>query len=270
MSARDAMRVAVMLFDRAPMFEAAVPISVFGVDRSDTGAPRFDLRVVAAEPGPLTTTGGLRLDAPYELDTLDGAGTVVVPSWRDPGEPPPARALEALRTAHADGATIAGLCLGAFVLAAAGLLEGRRAATHWLYAPTLAAAHPDVRVDPTVLYVDHGDVLTSAGTAAGIDACLHLVRRRHGAQAATAIARRMVVPPHRTGGQSQYIEHPVPERADDDPLVGVLDHAVRHLDHDIDVDTLAGRAHLSRRTFDHGSSGTYGRGFRRVICRRSQ
>ena len=250
MTARDPMTVAVLLFDRAPIFEAAGPISVFGIDRSDTGAPRFELLVVAAEPGPLATTGALRLEAPHTLDALRRAGTVVVPTWRDPAERPPAPALQALRAAHADGATIAGLCLGAFVLAAAGLIDGRTAATHWLYAPTLAAAYPTVQVDPSVLYIDHGDVLTSAGTAAGIDACLHLIRRRHGARAATAVARRMVVPPHRAGGQAQYIQHPVPERASADPLIGVLDFALENLGGDLSVDRLAARAHLSRRTFD--------------------
>lgn len=251
MGRRDRLTVAVVLFDRAPMFESSVPISVFGYDRSDTDVPRFTVRAVAAEPGPLTTTAGIRLSAPYGLEALDGAATVIVPTWRSVRERPPQAALDALRAAHADGATVMGLCLGAFVLAAAGLLDGRRAATHWRFAPALAAAHPAVRVDPSVLFVDDGDIITSAGTAAGIDACLHLVRREFGAQVAGSIARRMVVPPQRSGGQAQYIERPLPDPETADPLGDVLAYALRHLDDPgLGVDALAARAFMSRRSFD--------------------
>ncbi|KAB8180836.1 helix-turn-helix domain-containing protein [Microbispora catharanthi] len=251
MSRRDPLTIAVLMFDQAPLFETSVPISVFGADRSDMGVPRFDLRAVGGDPGPLTTTGGIRLTAPYGLDALADAATVVVPSWRGPAQRPPEPALAALRDAHADGATVVGLCRGAFVLAAAGLLNGRRAATHWLYAPALAAAYPDVQVDASVLFVDDGDLITSAGTAAGIDACLHLVRRRFGAQVANTIARRMVVPPQRSGGQAQYIEHPLPDPDTNDPLGEILSHAIHHLDDpDLDVDSLAGHALMSRRSFD--------------------
>jgi transcriptional regulator GlxA family with amidase domain len=251
MARRDPHTVAVLMFDGAPLFETSVPISVFGNDRSDTGVPPFTVLAVAGDPGPLTTTCGIRLDAPHGLAALESAGTVVVPAWRDPGTPPPEPAVDAVRVAHRDGATIVGLCRGAFVLAAAGLLDGRRVATHWRDAPVLAAAYPQVTVDAAVLFVDDGDVLTSAGTAAGIDACLHLVRRRFGAQAANTIARRMVVPPQRSGGQAQYIEHPVPESATGDPLQAVLAHAAEHLgDGDLDIGALAARACMSRRSFD--------------------
>ncbi len=247
---RDQATVAVLMFDRAPMFETSVPISVFGTERVVSGAPRFELLPVAADDGPLTSTGGVRFHAPYGLDALDRAGIVIVPTWRDPLETPPEQVLEAVRAAHADGALVVGLCLGAFVLAATGLLDGRRAATHWFHAPTLAARHPEVRVDPAVLFVDDGDVVTSAGTAAGIDACLHVVRRTWGARAATAIARRMVVAPQRSGGQAQYVDHPLPDRHDGDDLSEVMTYALEHLDTRIDVGALAERAHLSRRTFD--------------------
>ncbi|MCP2341941.1 helix-turn-helix domain-containing protein [Actinomadura rupiterrae] len=243
---RDPRTVAVLLFDSAPMFETSVPLSVFG-----GGGTPFQVRAVAAEPGPLRTSAGLVLHAPHGLDALDGAGMVVVPSWRLGDEDPPEPALEALRAAHAGGATVVGLCRGAFVLAAAGLLDGRRATTHWRFAPALAERYPDVRVDPAVLFVDEGTIVTSAGTAAGIDACLHLVRREVGARTAGAIARRMVVPPQRSGGQAQYIERPVPEAGMDDPLAPVLEHAVRNLhDPELGVDALANRAHMSRRSFD--------------------
>jgi transcriptional regulator GlxA family with amidase domain len=247
---RDKATVAVLMFDRAPMFEMSVPISVFGVDRTPSWAPSFTLLPVAAEPGVLTSTGGIQLHAPNGLDALRHAGIVIVPSWRDSGECPPDPPLRALREAHQDGALIVGLCVGAFVLAAAGLLDGRRAATHWYHAPALAASYPRITVDPSVLYTDDGDVITSAGTAAGLDACLHVVRRLWGAQAATAIARRMVVPPQRSGGQAQYIDQPLPEVPDGDELGQAMVYALEHLDQALDVETLAARAHLSRRSFD--------------------
>ncbi len=247
---RDRATVAVLMFDRAPIFEMAVPISVFGMDRTGSGAPGFELLPVAAEDGPLTSTGGVRLDAPYGLDALDRAGIVVVPTWRDPVETPPKPALEAIRGAYADGALVVSLCMGAFVLAATGLLDGRRAATHWFHAPMLAEAYPRVTVDPSVLFVDDEDLVTSAGTAAGIDACLHVVRRIWGPRAATAIARRMVVPPQRSGGQAQYIDQPVPEQRDGDGLGKAMAYALEHLAEQVDVATLARRARLSRRTFD--------------------
>ena len=251
MGKRDPLTVAVVMFDGAPMFETSVPISVFGADRTDTGVPRFTVLPVAGDPGPLTTTAGIRLEATHDLDALRSAGTVVVPSWRDPAERPPEQALAALRAAHRDGTTIVGLCLGTFVLAAAGLLEGRRAATHWMYAPVLAAAYPGISVDASALFVDDGDILTSAGTAAGIDACLHLVRRTFGAHVANAIARRMVVPPQRTGGQAQYIERPLPESDTANPLTAVLAYAMERLaDEDLDVNALSAQAFMSRRSFD--------------------
>jgi transcriptional regulator GlxA family with amidase domain len=241
--------VAVLVFDRAPLFEMSVPLSVFSPDVPAGAGHRFELRSVAAEPGPLRTTGGLQVRAPYGLDALDTAGIVVVPAWRDPAERPGEPVLGALRAAHASGAVVVGLCLGAFVLAAAGLLDGKRAVTHWAYTATLAARYPDVTVDAAALFIDEGDVLTSAGAAAGIDACLHLVRRTIGAAAAAAIARRMVVPPQRSGAQAQYLDQPVPERVDDH-LFEVLTHALEHLDSDLDVDSMAARAHMSRRAFD--------------------
>ena len=246
---RDPSIVAVLVFDRSPLFEMSVPLSVFTPDASAAEGHRFELQSVAAEPGALRTTGGLEIRAPYELDALQAAGIVVVPAWRNPHERPGEPVLAALRAAHDDGAVIVGLCLGAFVLAAAGLLDGRRAATHWAYADTLAADYPQVTVDSAALFVDEGDVLTSAGAAAGIDACLHLVRRTIGAGTAAAIARRMVVPPQRSGTQAQYLDQPVPERVDDD-MFEVITHALEHLGSPLDVEGMAARAHMSRRAFD--------------------
>ncbi|MEX2981423.1 helix-turn-helix domain-containing protein [Streptomyces sp. C36] len=242
--------VAVLLFSGGPIFESSIPLSVFGIDRQDAGVPRYRLLVCAGEDVPLRTTGGLELTAPYGLEALSRAGTVVVPAWRSITQPPPAAALDALRRAHEEGARIVGLCTGAFVLAAAGLLDGRPATTHWMYAPTLAKRYPSVHVDPRELFVDDGDVLTSAGTAAGIDLCLHIVRTDHGADAAGALARRLVVPPRRSGGQERYLDRSLPEEIGADPLAEVVAWALEHLHEQFDVETLAARAYMSRRTFD--------------------
>ena len=221
--------VAVLLFSGGPIFESSIPLSVFGIDRQDAGVPRYRLLVCAGEEGPLRTTGGLELSAPYGLEALSRAGTVVVPAWRSISQPPPAGALTGLRRAHEEGARIIGLCTGAFVLAAAGLLDGRPATTHWMYAPTLAKRYPSVHVDPRELFVDDGDILTSAGTAAGIDLCLHVVRTDHGADAANALARRLVVPPRRSGGQERYLYRSLPEEIGGDPLAEVVAWALEHL-----------------------------------------
>jgi transcriptional regulator GlxA family with amidase domain len=248
--------VAVVVGDGAGFLEVAAPTRVFDVDLTRLGFPKWDLAVVAGEPGPLRSTGGVRIDTPLRYgalgDTLAGADLIIVPSWRPPGGPPaPGRLLDGLRAANARGATIAGLCLGAFVLADAGLLDGRRATTHWHHVGDLRDGYPAVVVDEQVLYVDEGDVLTSAGSAAGIDACLPLVRREYGASAANAVARSMVVAPHRSGGQAQYVEHPVPAPDGDDPVDAVLAHALGNLgDPGVDVDAMARRANMSRRTFD--------------------
>jgi len=173
---RDPETIAVVFGDDLPLFEASVPARVFGKVHPDV--PAHTVLAVAGEPGPLTASAGIRINPPYGLDALSRAGTVIVPGWRFPGgPPPPPRLLAALAAAHEEGATVVGLCLGAFVLAAAGLLDGRRATTHWQFADRLAREHPRVRVDPDVLYVDEGSIVTSAGSAAGIDACLHLLRR---------------------------------------------------------------------------------------------
>ncbi|GAQ56698.1 helix-turn-helix domain-containing protein [Streptomyces acidiscabies] len=242
--------VAVLLFSGGPIFESSIPLSVFGIDRQDAGVPRYRLLVCAGEDGPLRTTGGLELTAPHGLEAISRAGTVVVPAWRSITAPPPEEALDALRRAHEEGARIVGLCTGAFVLAAAGLLDGRPATTHWMYAPTLAKRYPSVHVDPRELFVDDGDVLTSAGTAAGIDLCLHIVRTDHGNEAAGALARRLVVPPRRSGGQERYLDRSLPEEIGADPLAEVVSWALEHLHEQFDVETLAARAYMSRRTFD--------------------
>lgn len=246
-TARDLRTVAVLMFNGASMFETSVPMSVFGMN--PVGAPPFTVLPVAGEPGPMATSDGVGFNPPYGLDALDRAGIVVVPSWRNPHDEPPQRSLTAVRRAHDDGALIVSLCMGAFVVAATGLLDGRRAAAHWFHASTLASRYPNVRVDPSVLYIDTGDVITSAGTAAGLDACLHVVRRYWGASAATAIARHLVLSPARSGSQAQFVDRPVPARSGELNLGKIMEFAVMHLQH-VDIDALAAEAGLSRRTFD--------------------
>ncbi|WP_363798053.1 helix-turn-helix domain-containing protein [Lysobacter firmicutimachus] len=241
-------RIAVIAFEDVSPFHLSVPCLVFE-PRDRPGLPDFELRVCAAEPGPLRSRAGFDIGTRHGLKSLDWADTVIVPSWRDADEAPPPALLKALRRAHGRGARIVGLCLGAYVVAAAGLLDGRRATTHWHWSEHFAARFPRVALQPDVLYVDDGRITTSAGTAAALDCCLHLLRRVHGAEAANRVARRLVLAPHRQGGQAQYIEHPLPASPQDDRLAGVLDWALAHLDRPLSLDALAERALMSRRTF---------------------
>lgn len=246
---RQRATVAVLAFDAISLFHLSVPCLVFGENTRETGMPPLALKVCAAEPGPLRSTAGVSVQAPFELDDLDDAGTVIVPSWRDPARRAPQPMLDALRQAHAGGARIVGLCLGAFVLADAGLLDGRAATTHWQCADRFAARYPAVTLDRDVLYVDEGDVVTSAGTAAGLDCCLHLLRSDWGAEVANRVARRMVLAPHRQGGQAQFIEHALPVSGASHRLSTVLDGVLQSLDQPHSLDDLAARAAMGRRTF---------------------
>lgn len=241
--------MATVLYEGAWPFELAVPCEVFGVDRSDLAASWYRHRVCAAEPPPVRSAAGFTIDTPYGLDEIRRADTVIIPAWRDPAAPVPDALLDALVTAHRRGARLMSVCTGAFVLAAAGLLDGRPATTHWYHARELAERFPTVRVDPSVLYIDDGDILTSAGTAAGVDLCLHVVRRDHGASVANSVARRMVVPPHRDGGQAQYVEAPIAAAQGADPIAAVLGWALEHLHQPLTVERLARRAAMSPRTF---------------------
>ncbi|MCF7222509.1 GlxA family transcriptional regulator [Marilutibacter chinensis] len=248
MSPQSTSTVAVVAFDRISPFHLGVPCMVFE-DRSDEGLPRFELRVCGIGRGRLRTDAGFDIEAHHDLTGLRDADIVIVPAWPDPDLPAPAPLLDALRAAHARGACVVGLCLGTYVLAEAGLLDNRPATTHWAWSEHFARRHPQVALQTDVLYVDDGDVLTSAGTAAAIDCCLHLLRREHGAEAASRVARMMVVSPHRRGGQAQYVERPLPDASRDDRLAGVLEWALRNLDRPHRLDDLAERALMSRRTF---------------------
>lgn len=241
-------RVVVTAFDRILPFHLSVPCAVFGTRIDEAPAP-FGLEVCAVEPGPLRADAGFVLQPERGLEALAAADVVVVPSWRDPHEPAPPPLLDALRAAHARGALLVGLCVGAFVLAEAGLLDDRGAATHWRCSEAFRARFPRVRLDAEVLYVDAGDVVTSAGTAAGIDCCLHVARRLRGADVAARIARALVVPPHRQGSQAQYVEQPLAAGSGTGPLARTLEWALAHLDRPLGLDLLAERAAMSRRSF---------------------
>lgn len=241
--------IAVLAFDGISPFHLSVPCLVFGEDRTSLGLPRFEFRICAVKAGPIHTEAGLTVAVPHGLEGLDGADIVIIPSWHRLGEAPAPVLMEALRRAHEHGALIVGLCLGTFAIAAAGLLSGRRAATHWAYSERLQKLHPDIAVDATVLYVDNGDVVTSAGVAAGLDCCLHIVRARYGAEAALRLARQIVLSPHRQGGQAQFIEHPVAKGADADRFTQALDAVRATLGETHNLDRVAEAAGLTRRTF---------------------
>lgn len=241
--------VAVLAFDGISPFHLSVPGLVFGeVAQLGLGDP-WRVDVWAARSGSVLTADGYRIGPLPGPAAVAGADIVVIPSWREPTQRADPRIGEVLRRAHSAGATIVGLCLGAFVVAQAGLLDGRRAVTHWRAAQTLAESYPLVEVDATVLYIDHGDVVTSAGTAASLDACLHIIRSRLGSSAANQIARSLVVAPHRNGGQAQYIERPVVSGEADDPIAKALVWVEGHLNEQLPVERLAKVARMSRRNF---------------------
>ena len=241
-------RVVALAYPGMAPFELGVVVEVFGLPRPELDVPSwYRLEVCAGRPGPQPAVGGISIEVQHGLEIMADADTVVVPGWPVADEVPDSL-LDALRAASCRGARLVSICSGAFVLAAAGLLDGRRAATHWRYADQLARAYPRVTVDRDVLYVDEGDLLTSAGSAAGIDLCLHVIRKDHGAAVANHVARRLVMPPHRDGGQAQYVEQPV--ASDDDGRIhDVIAWLASDLSRQTSVAKLAAKAHLSERQF---------------------
>jgi transcriptional regulator GlxA family with amidase domain len=239
--------VAVVIFDGFNPFEFGSACEAFGLDRSDHGVPVLDFAVCAPQAGPVHSRLGFDVTAPHDLGRVAEADLVAVPATGRGPEVPPA-VVEALQAAHARGARLLSYCSAAFTLGEAGLLDGRECTTHWMYTDELAARYPEAKVVPEVLYVDSGQVVTSAGTAAGLDASLHIWRQEYGAAVASAIARRMVVPPQRDGGQAQFIARAVPE-CDAETLGPLLTWIVAHLGEDLDVETLARRSLMSPRTF---------------------
>jgi transcriptional regulator GlxA family with amidase domain len=241
--------IAVPVLAPAPAFELGVVCEAFGLDPTPPGLPAYDFAVCGEQVTPVPTTSGFALLPSHDLSRLAEADLIIVLGAAPPTPPPPAMLVRQLQDAVTRGATVASACTGAFVLAAAGLLDGRRATTHWLHAPLLANLYPQLTVEADRLYIEDGPVVTSAGSAAVIDLCLHLLRREHGAEITNRIARHMVVPPHRDGGQSQYIEMPVPKPDTADELAEVLQWALLHLDEPLTVAALAARASMSPRTF---------------------
>lgn len=241
--------VSTLVLDGLAVFEFGVICEVFGIDRSADDVPNFDFKVCGPEAGKAVKTSiGATLTPDHDFGDLLGADLVAVPAIASGKNGYPPEALEVLRTAADRGSIILSVCSGAFVLGAAGLLDGRPCTTHWMHADALARTYPTARVDRNVLFVDDGNLITSAGTAAGIDACLHLVRRELGSEVTNKIARRMVVPPQRDGGQRQYIEQPIPVRHSE-RFAPHLDWIIANLDKPHTVSTLARRANMSARTF---------------------
>jgi AraC family transcriptional regulator, transcriptional activator FtrA len=239
--------VAAVIDQGALTFDFAIPCEVFGLDRSDLADPWYAFRVVAAGDRHVRMQTGFVIEAPHGLAALRRADTIIVPGWSSPEVDPSPALVRALRAGHERGARIVSICTGAFVLAAAGLLDGRRATTHWLYAAELRARYPEVRLDPNVLYVADDSVMTSAGTAAGIDLCLHLVAQDHGADVAAAVSRRMLMPLFRPGGQAQYVDAPLTQTTSD-AMGELVAWAVEHLPTGISVAELARHASVSQRT----------------------
>lgn len=244
----SSVRVAVFAFEGVSLFHLSVPGMVLGVD-TGPGQPQYDLRYFAVAPGQLRSDQGIAIEIAHGLEAMNKADIIIIPAWSDPEVSAPAELTAGLRRAHGKGKLIVGLCLGAFVLGDAGLLDGKEVTTHWAARDVFARRFPETLFRPDVLYVADGNLVTSAGTVAAIDCCLHLLRQRHGCEAANHIARLLVTPPHRPGGQAQYIERPVAKQPSDDRLPGVLEWAREHLSEPLSLDTLADIATMSRRTF---------------------
>lgn len=241
--------VSVLAFDGMSPFELGCVVELFGLPRPELGVPWYDLKVCAESRDPLRAMGGFTVRADHGLDEFAAARTVIVPGVADVrGDVSPAL-VSALRRAHEGGARIVSICSGAFALATAGLLDGREATTHWKYADLLQRRFPEVTVNPEVLYVDGGDILTSAGSAAGLDLLIHLVRRDHGSNVANTVARRLVLPPHREGGQAQFIQAAVTPVEDDAAVARAMEWALANLAEPISVADLAKIARMSQRTF---------------------
>lgn len=239
--------VVALAYDRLCTFEFGCVVELFALERPELGVDWYDFKVCAVEPGPIRAAGGITVQAPYEPALLALADTIVIPGWRDADEPPPPALLEAIRAAHARGARLCSICSGVFVLAAAGVLDGLRATTHWRYTERLARRHPRVMVQPDDLYVDQGQVITSAGSAAGIDMLLHLVRRDHGARVGNLVAQRLVVAPHREGGQAQFLPRPM-AHDEQGRLSRLMDWLRAHPAQAHSVKSMAERAAMSART----------------------
>ncbi|WP_273742555.1 transcriptional regulator FtrA [Burkholderia mallei] len=239
--------VVALAYDRLCTFEFGCVVELFVLPRPELGVDWYRFAVCASEPGPVRAAGGIKVQAPYRLALMDRADTIVIPGWRDPDETPPEPLLKKLRAAHRRGARLCSICSGVFVLAAAGVLDGATVTTHWRYAERLQARYPALRVNPDALYVDAGQIVTSAGSAAGLDMLMHLVRRDHGSAIANRVAQRLVLPPHRDGGQAQFVPRPLPS-VGGDRLAKLIDWMRAHAGQPHTLASLAARAAMSPRT----------------------
>lgn len=239
--------VVAIAYDGLCTFEFGCTVELFALDRPELGVDWYDFHVCAVERGPIRAAGGITVQARYAPGLLKKADTIVIPGWRNADEAPPPALVAAIRAAHARGARLCSICSGVFVLAAAGVLDGRKATTHWRYADLLARRHPAIDVAPDALYIDTGQVITSAGSAAGLDMLLHLVRRDYGAKVGNQVAQRLVVAPHREGGQAQFVPRPLPA-GDGGRLARLMDWLRRHPAQPQTVATMARRAAMSPRT----------------------
>ncbi|BCF92506.1 MULTISPECIES: transcriptional regulator FtrA [Paraburkholderia] len=239
--------VAALVYDRLCTFEFGCVTELFALERPELGVTWYRFAVCAVEPGPIRAAGGIGIAAPYSLKMLDRASTIVVPGWRDPDERPPEPLLKKIRAAVERGARVCSICSGVFVLAAAGVLDGKTVTTHWRYAEKLQQRFPQLRVKPDALYVDEGQVITSAGSAAGLDMLLHLVRRDYGSAIANRVAQRLVVPPHREGGQAQFVPRPMPQD-DSGRLARLMDYVRANPALEHTLASLADQAAMSPRT----------------------
>jgi AraC family transcriptional activator FtrA len=248
MPRRNLTDVVALIYDGLCTFEFGIVVEVFGLPRPEMGRDWYRFHTCSIDRKRVRAVGGVVVESELNPAHLARAGTIVIPGWKSPNETPAKAILEALRRAHARGARLVSVCSGVFVLAATGLLNGKRATTHWRYVDTLRSRYPEINVEPDVLYIDEGTILTSAGSAAGIDLCLHIVRRDFGAEIANRVARRLVVSPHRDGGQAQFIEAPVPDSHGGD-LAPLLQWLQANLKRKLSVPVLAKRVGMSSRTF---------------------
>ena len=240
--------VAILAYDGLCTFEFGIAVEIFALPRPEFTFPWYQHRIVSVDANPMQVAEGIRVVSSFGLESLGEVNTIIIPGWRNRDEKPPQELLDALSDAYQRGTRLLSICSGVFVLAAAGLLEGKRATTHWRYTAELAERYPGIIVDPNVLYVDSGQIITSAGSAAGIDACLHLVSRDYGVHVANIVARRLVMSPQRSGGQIQFIPSPVAQKPRDE-IAATLEWVLENLHSSLSVKSMAGRALMSERTF---------------------
>lgn len=245
----NAEKVVALVYNGLCTFEFGIVSEVFGLHRPEIEGAWYIFQSVSLESGPLLAAGGLAFSATGTENDIENADTIIVPGWRGKDEAVPLSMCRALRAAHERGARIVSICSGVYVLAAAGLLSGRKVTTHWKYLQDFAGKYPDVIIEPDSLYVDDGDIMTSAGSSAGIDLCLYMARKDYGARIANSVARRLVMHAHRQGGQTQYIEQPVPDENEAHRLSSILDHIRTHIDKMHNVSSLANLAGMSTRSF---------------------